>query len=33
MLFRLRASGVPMRARLAMLGAILDAISSDEPTS
>ena len=33
MLFRLRASGVPVRARLAMLGAILDAISSDEPTS
>ena len=32
MLFRLRASGVPMRARLAMLGAILDAISPDEPT-
>ena len=33
LLFRLRASGVPMRARLAMLGAILDAISSDEPIS
>jgi hypothetical protein len=33
MLFRLRASGVSMRARLAMLGAILDAISSDEPES
>ena len=33
MLFRLRASGVPVRARLAMLGAILDAISPDEPIS
>ena len=30
-LFRLRASGVGVRPRLAMLGAILDAISPDEP--
>ena len=31
MLFRLRASGVPVRARLAMLGAILDAIANTVP--
>jgi hypothetical protein len=30
MLFRLRASGVPVRARLGMIGAILDAVSPDQ---
>lgn len=31
LLFRLRASGVSVRPRLAMLGAVLDAVSPDEP--
>jgi hypothetical protein len=31
MLFRLRASGVSVRPRLAMLSAVLDAVSPDEP--
>lgn len=31
MLFRLRASGVSVRARLGMIGAILDAVSPDQP--
>lgn len=31
MLFRLRASGVGARPRLAMAGAVLDAVSPDEP--
>jgi hypothetical protein len=30
MLFRLRASGVPVRARLGVIGAIFDAISPDQ---
>jgi hypothetical protein len=33
MLFRLRASGVSVRPRLAMLGAVLDAVSPDDPMS